>query len=237
MQTEMPDEVILVDNNSTDQTASVAKNYAFVRVVTEDQQGVLFAARRGFDEAKHDIIGRLDADSRISSTWVQQVKEYFSDNADVSAITGNCYFYDFPFRKSFRAIHHAIYYGAQKIVTGTEILWGSNMAIRREAWLGVKSQCLYRRDVHEDIDLSIHLHKNSLKINRLRSLIAEVSLRRGSLTPLGIVKYLIPWPMTYWHNDWHLKAFGISLLLFVVWLVVLPISLAVWLVSSAKNLF
>jgi glycosyltransferase involved in cell wall biosynthesis len=39
-QTAMPDEVIVVDNNSTDKTVQIAKQFAFVKIIKEKRQGV-----------------------------------------------------------------------------------------------------------------------------------------------------------------------------------------------------
>src|SRR5688572_27451257 len=62
-QTVKPVEVIVVDNNSTDGTVEVAGRYPFVTVLHEWRQGVVHARDCGFDAAKGDIIGRIDAET------------------------------------------------------------------------------------------------------------------------------------------------------------------------------
>src|SRR5581483_7315847 len=74
-QTAAPDEVIVVDNNSSDKTPQIAASYPFVRLIKARKQGVLFARNKGFDAAKSDIIGRIDADSLLPSRWVEIVKQ------------------------------------------------------------------------------------------------------------------------------------------------------------------
>jgi glycosyltransferase involved in cell wall biosynthesis len=55
-QTSVPLEVIVVDNNSSDKTALIAKKFG-VKVVQEKQQGLIPARNKGFSVAKGDILG------------------------------------------------------------------------------------------------------------------------------------------------------------------------------------
>src|SRR5579885_2506952 len=70
-QTVRPFEVIVVDNNSSDATAEVARSYSFVRVVREPRQGLAFARDAGFDAARGELIGRIDADTLLPPNWVE----------------------------------------------------------------------------------------------------------------------------------------------------------------------
>ena len=60
-QTIPPDEVIVVDNGSTDKTRQIAKQYRFIKIVQESRKGVLYARNKGFVLARGDIIARIDA--------------------------------------------------------------------------------------------------------------------------------------------------------------------------------
>lgn len=70
-------EVIVVDNNSTDETATVVRAYQGnwpqdcpLRYCFESQQGAGFARRRAFTEAKGTLIGFLDDDNIPAPDWV-----------------------------------------------------------------------------------------------------------------------------------------------------------------------
>src|SRR5207253_642825 len=86
-QTVMPDEVIVVDNNSTDSSRDIAKQFPFVRLIKEKKQGVLYAKNRGFAAAGSEIIGRIDADSILPPRWVESVKNFMVDDT-YAALTG-----------------------------------------------------------------------------------------------------------------------------------------------------
>src|SRR5688572_3020117 len=70
-QTVKPLEVIVVDNNSTDATAAIARSFPFVTLLSEKRQGPQPARDRGYNAAHGEIIGRLDADSIVALDWVE----------------------------------------------------------------------------------------------------------------------------------------------------------------------
>ncbi len=177
-QTVAPLEVIVVDNNSTDHTAAIARRYSFVRIVREARQGVVFARTRGFNEARGEIIGRIDADTHIAPTWVAQIQELFTTTS-VDAISGSIGFHDVPFPLFFRRLENA---WRRFLVRHTArhnelFLYGANMAIRRTAWLGIRELLCNDTAFHEDVDLAAHLAHTPYNIAFENGLYAEVSAR------------------------------------------------------------
>lgn len=71
-------EVIVVDNNSKDQTGNAAQK-AGARVVTEYNQGYGCALRRGLDEARGDIVVLTEADGSFQARDVQKLIHYLKD--------------------------------------------------------------------------------------------------------------------------------------------------------------
>jgi dTDP-glucose pyrophosphorylase len=72
------DEVLVVDNNSSDKTAEKALN-AGARVVQEHEQGYGCALRRGLDDATGDIVILTEADGSFSPADVPKLLEYLKD--------------------------------------------------------------------------------------------------------------------------------------------------------------
>nr|WP_277613042.1 glycosyltransferase family A protein [Cryobacterium algoritolerans] len=92
-QTRLADEVIVVDNRSTDASAAGARA-AGARVVPAPSPGIWPAAATGFDAASSEVIARLDADSIPPADWLARIDATLSESPEVDIITGPGDFYD-----------------------------------------------------------------------------------------------------------------------------------------------
>ncbi|MDM8542632.1 glycosyltransferase family 2 protein [Desulfococcaceae bacterium HSG9] len=67
-------EVIIVDNNSTDSTRSIAENfsqdYPNIRYCLEGQQGLSYARNRGWREARGLYVAYVDDDCKMPASWL-----------------------------------------------------------------------------------------------------------------------------------------------------------------------
>jgi glycosyltransferase involved in cell wall biosynthesis len=164
-QTQMPDEVIVVDNNSSDQSTRIAQSYSFVKLLHENEQGLIPARNKGFNEAKSDILARIDADSIVSSDWVKIVKQSFS-RSDIAGVTGPSYSLLLPrIRKPMTKMWSKLYFFWTLMFYRIPVLWGANMAIRRSMWLTIRDKVSFdSRTIHEDHDLSLLIQSEGKKI-------------------------------------------------------------------------
>jgi glycosyltransferase involved in cell wall biosynthesis len=159
-QTEAPDQVIVVDNNSDDETARIARSYNFVTLLEVRRQGVVYARDAGFDANTCDIIGRIDADSRLPSGWVAQVRRFYDDPShDNCALTGGVVCYNLRMRRAVSFIQDQFVFRLNRFLLGHYVLFGSNMALPATMWQAVRGEACRRTDIHEDLDLSIHLRR------------------------------------------------------------------------------
>jgi glycosyltransferase involved in cell wall biosynthesis len=85
-------EIIVVDNNSTDNTAEVIRNYQAnwlfpypLKYCFEAKQGAAHARKRAIAEAKSELIGFLDDDNYPEPDWVAQAYIFGKENPKVGA--------------------------------------------------------------------------------------------------------------------------------------------------------
>ena len=86
-------EILVVDNNSTDQTRPTveglaAKNPERLRYFFEPRQGLSYGRNTGIDAAKATIIAFTDDDVRVAADWVWRIKHGFEENADIDFLGG-----------------------------------------------------------------------------------------------------------------------------------------------------
>lgn len=72
------DEIIIVDNNSTDETGELAEECG-ARVVKEIRQGYGYGCIRGLKEAKGDLIVLTECDGTFLTSDVHRLLEYIDD--------------------------------------------------------------------------------------------------------------------------------------------------------------
>ncbi|OZF55362.1 glycosyltransferase family 2 protein [Rhodococcus sp. 14-2470-1a] len=189
-------EIIVVDNNSTDRTAAVVEAYADahpkITLLPERAPGVAHARNAGFRAARGDVLGRVDADTRVTPGWARAVLNYLSaDGAHVGGVTGLNQPYDSPVRglKAWWFGRHlrqgAI--GGGRLVTN---LHGANMAIRKSAWHRVEPMVSTDAELHEDLDLALCLTAVDVKLAQLSDMNVDVSPRRALTPPSKFGEYI-----------------------------------------------
>ncbi len=195
-----PFEVLVVDNNSTDQTARIAKQFPFVTLLRARQQGVLHARTVGFERARGEIIARIDADTLVSPDWTEQLQRVFTD-PEVAAVSGSIHYHDVAFRSTIAKIDLVLRAWLARRMAGRMFLQGANMAMRRSAWRTVSSTLCDRSQMHEDLDLAIHLADAGQKVVYDPLLAAGISGRRADTSPKSFYDYVMLNPQTYKYHD------------------------------------
>jgi glycosyltransferase involved in cell wall biosynthesis len=134
---DVPWELIVVDNNSTDATADVVRSLAAadprVRYCREEQQGLSHARNRGWREARGRYVGYLDDDAIARAGWLAAAERIIA--AHSPAMFGGPYY---PFYTTPRPPWFKDEYGSRELAAQDgplppdETLSGGNMFARRD---------------------------------------------------------------------------------------------------------
>ncbi|MEQ8467807.1 hormogonium polysaccharide biosynthesis glycosyltransferase HpsE [Coleofasciculus sp. E1-EBD-02] len=88
-------EIIVVDNNSSDNTAQVVQEYQATwlpgvpfKYIFEPEQGAAFARLRAVQEAQGELIGFLDDDNLPNPDWIAQAYLFAQEHPQAGAFSG-----------------------------------------------------------------------------------------------------------------------------------------------------
>ena len=171
-QTRLPDEVIVINNASTDRTAAVAAAMPDVRVINESAKGLVIARERGRRESRGELLVYVDADCRAPSTWLQRIERRFAADRSLIALSGNYRFYDWAWigRSLLRAydftLGPATHLLVKYVLRIGVVFYGGNFAVRREALERIGG-----------FDTTIEFHGEDTNLGRRLSRIGKVELR------------------------------------------------------------
>lgn len=197
-QTRPIDEIIVVNNCSTDRTAQIADDYAArhpaVRRVDEPTPGIHPTRRRGLDSGTSDILAKVDADTRVPPGWAEVGVRFFSesdrDGDDFGALTGPFLMSDAPMYERQKRLARKSY---RKLADGGAIasVHGPAYFIRRDAWHAIRGDLHDYDPIWEDLDIGLALRKRQMRVYFEPELLADSSCRRLRLSPWANLRYAL----------------------------------------------
>lgn len=171
-QSRVPDEVLVINNASTDRTGAVAAVIPGVRVIDEPRKGLVMARERGRQEARGELLVYIDADCRAPLTWLERVARRFERDEHLIALSGNYRFYDWDWwgRTLIRVydftLGPATHVLVKYILRLGVVFYGGNFAVRREALERING-----------FDTTIEFHGEDTNVGRRLSHVGNVELR------------------------------------------------------------
>lgn len=142
-------EIIIVDNNSTDNTLSIAKEFDAkfsslfkVKIVSEFSQGILFARKRGVREASYEYIVFCDDDNWLDENYILKAFNILSNDSNIGIVGGRSIgvsSIDFPqwFSKFELAYAVGEPHSISKDISSFGQMWTAGMGSRKSLLLKV----------------------------------------------------------------------------------------------------
>ena len=128
-------EVIVVDNNCSDNTVKIATSYG-AKVISESKPGVCSARQSGTASASGQIIVSTDADTTFKKDWLENIDQIFHEENCV-AVAGPCAYIRGPW---WSKIYPKLLFGTvdivYKLIGRPFYVTATNIAFNKDAWDG-----------------------------------------------------------------------------------------------------
>ncbi|NER29506.1 MAG: glycosyltransferase family 2 protein [Symploca sp. SIO1C4] len=204
-------EIIVIDNNSSDHTAQVVKEFQSdwfesvpLKYFFEPKQGLAFARQRAVKEAQGEFIGFLDDDNLPTVDWVKVAYAFGRTHQNAGAYSGQIHGdFEVPPPDNFHKIQAFLAireHGYQPYLFEPENLRlppGAGLVVRKQAWCEsipirtiLSGRVGGKMVAGEDYEVLLHMHRAGWKIwynpqMHIHHLIPRQRLERNYLLPLA----------------------------------------------------
>lgn len=184
----VPYEIIVVDNNSTDETAAKASAYRRVRLIRETYPGASSARNSGARAARGDILVFLDADCIAPPEHLARVHRILSQTSSVDGVAGPYIYYDagsFIQWLTGQGKYFIRYYQLMKFLFGFQGFAGGNVALRQSVY---RKSGGYNKNISvleaDDVEYAKRLNKKGYHVKYTDRIRIRSSFRRIQKNPI-----------------------------------------------------
>jgi glycosyltransferase involved in cell wall biosynthesis len=206
------DEIIVVNNASTDKTREIALRYGKVKIVDEPKKGLVAARAAGFKASTGELIANIDADSILPKSWLNYALTNFENNKSLAGLSGPFIYYDLEpivnlgiwIYYFFGYLSHLI---NQYVLRVGALLQGGNIVMCRSAFEKTHGYNLDLVFWGEDIDLARSLSK----VGTVKFTFKQPMYSSGRrLKKEGVLTMMIVYPLNYFSTTFFKKPFNQS---------------------------
>lgn len=133
-------EILVVDNNSSDETVSQVESFRSqqllpeIRLIREEKQGLGYARNKGLKSAKGKYVAFIDDDAKADKIWLEKAFDIMEDKKLEPLACGGIILPIYEDKKPnwFKDIYETRSWGKKdRFIKGRETLSGSNMIVRK----------------------------------------------------------------------------------------------------------
>jgi peptidoglycan/xylan/chitin deacetylase (PgdA/CDA1 family)/GT2 family glycosyltransferase len=177
-------EVIVVDNNSRDNTAEIARRMG-AKVVFCALKGVAYARQAGADAAVGPIIVQADADTLYPAWWLSRIQNQFDKHPHAVAVAGTFIYGNPPWWAFFEYFLRSFFGLLSALVSGRPlVISGANFAFKKAALVHIGG---YHQEAYssDQIDISSRLSQVGRIFYDWKSYC--LTSNRSVTKPLGVI--------------------------------------------------
>ncbi len=193
-------EIIVVDNNSTDKTVAIAREYG-AKVISEKRQGISFTRATGITYAQTEIVAGTEADTIAPKDWLEKINHIFTTlPSSVVGISGPLNSQS-QFLPSFllRFLCDLFFSKLSGFFCGHIQFLGPNIALRKSAWEKIRT-CQDNQSIFDEFDISCHLATIG-EVRFIPAMTTNLSFRKIKENPLkGLHQYFVNYVIRYFRT-------------------------------------
>lgn len=207
IQSHAPDEVVVCNNNSSDNSVKIINSYSDklpIVLVHQPVKGILPTAEAAWRAATGDILIRTDADTIAPKDWIKNIISRFESDSKISALGGLWESHDgTAFMRIL--IHFGLQLGEYVNIMhyGYRQIWGCNFAIRKSVMQKIDGFKTSNPNTIEDRLIAAKLHKNNFYFTNFKDCFTYASSRRYNNNPLGLIRNIIS---SFYPNFYDVKS-------------------------------
>jgi glycosyltransferase involved in cell wall biosynthesis len=171
--------ILIVDDGSKDDIASIVAKYPLVKLIRHpENQGLAAARNTAWQNLDTEYIANLDADCVAESDWLETLMKNFEQaDSKLAGVGGKLVESNLVgVANRWRVAHMSQHWGDERI-QNPKWIYGSNSVYRRSALVEVNGYKENYRTNYEDLDLSRRLYEKGYtliynpktKVNHLRN--------------------------------------------------------------------
>ena len=152
IQSKVFDEIIVVNDASTDSTAEILKKFKGIKVINNKSNLGLSKSRNiAFNECKYDLVANVDSDIVLDEKWLEQILVKLKEN-EIVFIGGNTKekYLNNIFNK-WRNDYYKLSWGETDIIN-PPFIYGSNSIQFKSLWKEVKGYDESMKSAGDDVD-------------------------------------------------------------------------------------